>query len=267
LKQQIENVIYSNYVEKRIEDQLVRYGSDYGGWHVCACGFHSRSDTLIISAGVGEDITFDIEMLLHNETFSVLLVDPTPKAVTHYQGFKTSSDSHHLGAYSSAGKRDINEYTSTESIRSRIYLMERALSINSNGIFLFPPANANHSSYSIQKHARNLKGIAFESVSVIEILLQLQEIHQVKYHELFILKLDIEGSEYKVLMKLDFKVARPLQILVEIDFFRERNISYPRRILKLVVFLQRMKKNGYRLAQRESFNLLFLDDLKSDEKR
>jgi hypothetical protein len=89
----------------------------------------------------------------------------------------------------------------------------------------------------------------------------------VKYHELFILKLDIEGSEYKVLMKLDFKVARPLQILVEIDFFRERNISYPRRILKLVVFLQRMKKNGYRLAQRESFNLLFLDDLKSDEKR
>jgi len=266
LKHQIENLVYSNYVKESNEDKLVRLGSDYGGWHVCMCDHHTKSDSLIISAGVGEDISFDVEFLMHNRTLSVLLVDPTPKAIAHFQDFTTSNDSSQPVAYSSGGKRNIIEYHSTESIRNRITLLEKALSINSNGILLYPPVNTNHSSYSIMSHVRNKTGITFESISVVEILNQLQEIEQVKYGQVFILKLDIEGSEYKVLMTLDFNQARPLQILVEIDFFREKNTLYLRKIIKLVFLLQRMKKYGYRLAQREKLNLLFLDDLKPHEK-
>ena len=231
------------------------------------CGLHSKSDLLIISAGVGEDISFDIEMLMHDETYSVLLVDPTPKAVTHFQDYKNSPDLDQSGAYSSAGRRDINEYNSTECIRRRINLLQKALSTNSNGIYLYPPASSADASYSIKRNARNLTGLVFESISVLEILNQLEEIQQPRKHQPFILKLDIEGSEYKVLMSHDFEHARPLQILVEIDFFREVNTFYLRKIIKFISLLRRMKKNGYRLAQREKLNLLFLDDLISHEKR
>ena len=76
-----EKIIYKKTItilNKMLRKKDVkRLGSNYGGW-----SFYETKNLLggnVISAGVGEDVSFDVELI---EKFScrVFLVDPTPRA-------------------------------------------------------------------------------------------------------------------------------------------------------------------------------------------
>src|SRR3569832_187068 len=61
---------------------LLRLGSCYGGWTFvedpALCG------SVMISCGLGEDASFDIEFAARFGA-QVLLVDPTPRAIKHFE--------------------------------------------------------------------------------------------------------------------------------------------------------------------------------------
>ena len=74
----VRRIIFRSSIRCSSDIPTVRLGSDYGGWWV---PLDLPVGSFCVSAGVGEDITFDLEII---ETFdcSVLAIDPTPKAVT-----------------------------------------------------------------------------------------------------------------------------------------------------------------------------------------
>ena len=70
-------------IEKNIPTRYL--GSNYGGWYVA----HENlsSNLIVFSAGAGEDISFDIEML-NNFQCKIIIIDPTPRAIQHIERVK-----------------------------------------------------------------------------------------------------------------------------------------------------------------------------------
>ena len=64
----------------QIELPVKYFGTSYGGWHVSEK--HSKSILTVLSAGVGEDISFDIE-IINNFKSQIFLIDPTQRAIAH----------------------------------------------------------------------------------------------------------------------------------------------------------------------------------------
>ena len=62
---------------------MEKLGTKYGGWYVPE-EMELNEDSIIYSAGVGEDISFDL--LLNNKYKShIYLIDPTERALKHYE--------------------------------------------------------------------------------------------------------------------------------------------------------------------------------------
>jgi hypothetical protein len=57
------------------------FGSNYGGWSFLKN--NNLKKKYIISAGLGEDASFDVE-LISKYKCKILVVDPTPNAIKHY---------------------------------------------------------------------------------------------------------------------------------------------------------------------------------------
>jgi hypothetical protein len=79
------NIIFSSSIKfikiSKPSTNLLRFGTKYGGWN-----FLNSSDlrnSTIISCGAGEDISFDIDFINYYAG-KIILVDPTPKAIIHY---------------------------------------------------------------------------------------------------------------------------------------------------------------------------------------
>lgn len=62
--------------------ELERLGTNYGGW-IIPKEINLSSDSIIYSAGVGEDISFDL-LISDKYDSNVFLIDPTHRAKVHY---------------------------------------------------------------------------------------------------------------------------------------------------------------------------------------
>ncbi len=254
----ISTKILSQSLEQEVNNRLRRYGSSYGGWTICQCANHFSDEGIFISAGVGEDISFDVEVLRISNLLAIL-VDPTDRAETHVNAYLSSSEQLTESSYTANGNQPISSYFSTENVKKRVKFIKKALWIGNDGLNLYPPLNSSHVSYKLA-HTPDVKNLAskFPSIDIETIITQIEGKRiQSPQANFIILKLDIEGSEFSVLMNLTKSVIRPKQILVELDFMRERN-SYL-QLLRLYSFLKVMKKSNYRLAHIEKLNCLFLD--------
>jgi hypothetical protein len=68
---------------------LERLGTEYGGWTFI--DEKKLYDSTIISAGLGEDASFDVEFAQKYNS-RVIIVDPTPRAIQHFEEIKRSLD-------------------------------------------------------------------------------------------------------------------------------------------------------------------------------
>ena len=251
--------LLSQNMNQHSDDRFSRHGSSYGGWTICECATHFEKVGFFISAGVGEEITFDIEMLKISQLLAIL-VDPTDRAEKHVAAYLSSSDQLMELPYLSGGTQSITSYFSTKYIRERVRFIKKALWLHDDGINLYPPVNPSHVSFSLgQTHEAGVDARNFPSVSINTILENLDtNISNSEFFSFILLKMDIEGSEFSVLRNLMKTNIRPKQILVELDFMREKNSFI--QILRLNLFLRGLKKQKYRLAHIEKLNCLLLQE-------
>ena len=134
---------------KKIPDQLRyprssvtfnRFGSTYGGWWIETAGLNEHSK--IISAGIGEDITFDLA-LIKQFGCSILAFYPTPKAVAYAIQFQTES------------RFQFNVY---------------GLVDKDGEISLVPPENSDYASYSVAASMPSQQSFTFSAKSLKTIL-------------------------------------------------------------------------------------------------
>ena len=62
-------------------DNIIFLGTRYGGWSLL--DEDNLNNSTIISAGLGEDASFDIEFASKYNA-KIIIVDPTPRSIKHY---------------------------------------------------------------------------------------------------------------------------------------------------------------------------------------
>ena len=65
---------------------MEKLGTDYGGWLIPK-KISLNENSIVYSGGAGEDISFDLK-LQDKYNCNILLIDPTQKAVKHYDEVK-----------------------------------------------------------------------------------------------------------------------------------------------------------------------------------
>jgi FkbM family methyltransferase len=163
-------------------DDLVRLGSDYGGWTVPQSLV--GPDDVCFCAGVGEDITFDLALI---ETFGceVIALDPTPRAIAY------------VGRQEGLGPRfhflPVGVWSSKEALR------------------FYEPRDPSHVSHSVV----NLQGTSGYFTADCDTVPALMR--QLGHERLAVLKLDVEGAEHAALQPVLAESVDVTTICVEFD--------------------------------------------------
>jgi FkbM family methyltransferase len=201
-------------LERPVDRQgMVRLGSAYGGWWV-------PSDVLTpgavaYCAGAGEDISFDIALL--DRGLRVRTFDPTPRAVVHVASHAPDTP---MFSFDAVGWWD-----------------------SSDEIKFYAPRDSAHVSHS----AENLQRTQDFFVAPVE------PVHLIKERlgddRVDLIKMDIEGAEYRVIQSLVTNGPLPSVLCVEFD--------QPQPTRRTVGAIRELKRHGYQLSHVEAWNFTF----------
>lgn len=228
--------------------QTLRLGSAYGGWDFID-GEELHGST-VISCGLGEDASFDVEFAAKYGA-KVIILDPTPRAIAHYQAIvdrfargelaPTTSDPWHPGRYDLTNVRP-----------SQLLLIRKALWVEETSLKFFAPSDPAHVSHSIVDFQNNyqMTGNHIQvSALTIETICRDHSITNIP-----LLKLDIEGAEVNVLKHMVLGKVRPSQILVEFD---ELTRPSKRSTTRFFEAHGALLNAGYQLRYRKGANYLY----------
>ncbi len=196
----------------RIKIKLI--GDGYGAWAIPDQKF--SKDDVVILVGVGEDVSLD--SYFAKLGCRTILCDPTPRAIAY-------------------AKAKLSSYPNVEIIEKGIW------TYTGKAKFFFPK-NPKHVSLSIVNLQETEKFLELEVITIEDLL------HQLGVEKISILKLDIEGAAYLVLLDIFKKHIYPKFILVDI----EHSISTG----ELFSLLITMRQLGYNLSWTRSRDCLFV---------
>ncbi|MBN1257229.1 MAG: FkbM family methyltransferase [Planctomycetes bacterium] len=162
-----------------------RFGSPYGGWVLIPEAL--ALDSIIYSFGIGEDISFDRELLeacggqIHG-------FDPTPKAIAW-----------------------LKQQTLPQNYFSHFYGLAE---FDGEAVFM-PPAEAEYTSYAMTFPAQVNQGKAATEVVTAPVKRLVTIMKVLGHTRIDLLKMDIEGAEYAVINDILRSDLRPRQWLIE----------------------------------------------------
>jgi len=197
-------------------EDIVRLGSGYGGWSIPSSLIDES--TVCYCAGVGEDVTFDLE-LIRRFNCAVHAFDPTPAARRHVDTIEDLSEKfvyHQYGLWSSDDTL-------------RFY----APKANHPGIS-HSAVNLHHTDTFFEAPVKSLRSIMTE----------------LRHCSIDLLKMDIEGAEHKVLQHMRAENIWPRVLCVEFD--------QPCSIFKIVAQIRMLEKAGYFIVSTENWNYTFV---------
>jgi FkbM family methyltransferase len=173
---------------------------------ICPKFLSSRS--IVYSAGIGDDISFDIE-LIKNFGCSVFGFDPSPSSIAWVEKYNLP-------------------------IEFRFY--PYGISDHDGEALMYPPENPDSTSFSLV--CKKTSSDAFE----VPVRCLTSIMRELGHTHIDLLKLDIEGGEYAVIEDMIQREIRPGQIIVEFHHrFPEIGLSMTKKAIR------ELKKAGYRI--------------------
>ena len=223
---------------------LVHLGTEYGGWTFV--DDPNLSGCTIISAGLGEDASFDVEFAARYEA-NVIIVDPTPRAIKHFRGISDRLGRKRHCGYSQGGSQPVDAYDLSNLGAGSLTLVEKALWSESVMMKFFAPADPEHVSHSVvnfqHEYSDSTPHLDVQATSLAELIADLNLVP----NEIPLIKLDIEGAEIEVLTRaLLTDGFRPKQILVEFD---ELNVPSKRGFERVSMIHQILTESDYKMVR------------------
>tara|TARA_B100002019_G_C21271875_1_gene602847 strand:- start:1937 stop:2773 length:837 start_codon:yes stop_codon:yes gene_type:complete len=238
------------FLDKSLDYKL--YGTNYGGMIIA--DHISLENSIILSAGSGEDLTFDIE-LINKYQCQIILIDPTPRAIDYYELITNNFGSNSTKTYSDKGYELPEVYDLRKVNLNNLKLIKYALHHEDNlDIKFFAPPIEEHVSYSITNfrsdYSENSPHIIVKTKTINSI------IGEEDINEISLIKLDIEGAEIPVIYKMLKDKIYPYQIAVEFGDLMNKKFTKTLKFLKLFLFII---FSGYKLANFDRYpNFLFI---------
>ncbi len=222
---------------------IIQLGTEYGGWD-----FVDEQDLYgctIISAGLGEDASFDVEFATKYNA-KVIIVDPTPRAISHFEKIIEAIGKPSKHKYSQEGCQPIEAYNLSAVSEDNFTLITKALWNKNTNLKFFEPSNPSHVSHSINNYqnnySENTKSIEVEAVTLDSLLVDLD----LDKSDIPLIKLDIEGAEIEVIKRCIDVGIMPRQILVEFD---ELNVPSSKGFARVTEVDDLLRRNGYKLLK------------------
>jgi FkbM family methyltransferase len=189
---------------------LVRLGSAYGGWWVPPSIL--RAGAVAYCAGAGEDITFDLALLDHG--LLVTTFDPTPRAIAYVEAVAPPSTAYRF--------EPIGWWDAKAELR------------------FYAPRDTSHVSHS----AVNLQGTDSYFNAPVDTVRALAQ--RLGDSHIDLIKMDVEGAEYRVIDSLLEHGPRPDVLCVEFD--------QPAPVRRTISTTKSLEAAGYKLLRLEAFN-------------
>jgi len=170
---------------------LERIGSGYGGWIIPENWL--QADAICYLIGAGEDISFDLGVA-DKYHCPVHIFDPTPRAVTHFDGLIENLKQGASTKCSTSTSGFYPEYPA--SLAGSLFFHAFGIWNEDTTLRFFAPkneSNVSHSLVNLQQSER------FIEVPVRRLSGVMQQLGHTKID---LLKLDIEGAEYQVIQSL-----------------------------------------------------------------
>lgn len=209
----------------------LRIGSEYGGWYVPSIINSSMSQKVLISAGLGNDITFD--MALMELGFKVIGVDPINESVEYVEKIVSNNAN----------------YT----------LMKACLAKDNLGLFMYAPSKEGHISWSVisgKAHSKKL----YPSITLDD----LEENETVGKARLKVLKMDIEGAEVEILNQIAQKSSVYGVCLAELDYISkqpyQKFLKRSFAIIRTKKVLKCLHRKGYVIIATEGYNFSWIHE-------
>lgn len=242
--------------EPRPGFDLIRLGSAYGGWTFVHHG--DLFGSTIISAGLGEDASFDVEFA-RTYGAKVIVVDPTPRAVNHFNEISARLGSASTCGYSGGGAQSVEAYDLRGINQSDLALVPQALWKASTTLKFFEPINEKHVSHTLVNFRRDYQDagnyMVVESITMTDLL---RDNGLRDGDSLQLVKLDIEGAEVEVISNFLDEGIRPNQILVEFD---ELNAPSPESFSRIDFIDTKLNKFGYQCIWTDNqVDFLYISD-------
>ena len=203
------------FLPKYTQKETVKHmGTYYGGYDILENNFKYP---VIISCGLGEDASFDIDMINHYDA-KVIIIDPTPRSKKHFLEIKKRFGQDSKENYNETGNLLPECYNLKKVNDLNFLFVENAIWSNSGeNIRLYFPKNTKNVSLTINNVNNSKFGNNYYECKTINYLSILKKFNLEKVD---ILKLDIEGLKSILSCSI-----LPNQILVEFDIRRRPSFS------------------------------------------
>lgn len=216
LKQRVEVTVGKiTSIKAEVDCKHVWYGNSYGGFYVYPDILNSES--IIYSFGIGEDITFD-KAIIEKHKCQVFGFDPTPKSIN---------------------------WIKNQQLPPGFIFMDYGIELETGSTNFFLPKNKDYVSGSAMGHNNvDLNDTVSVPMKKFEDITK-----EFGHNHISLLKMDIEGSEYKIIEDILASSIQIDQILIELHerFFVDGK-SRTKSLLKS------FKEKGYAVfAVSESF--------------
>ena len=224
-----------------------RFGTEYGGWSLPKDAELGPS-SLIYSAGVGEDISFD---LLLQEAYGcqIVLIDPTERAKKHYEEIQAFYET---GAPVFTGdiQRDyLPMISSAKPDFSKFIYVPKGLWHVPGTLKFYKPVNSQYVSHTLIQNMYSDEYTMVEVDTVGNIMKDLGHADA----QIDLLKLDIEGAELTVIDNMLRDGIYPKYLCVEFDL-KLKGIDSANMTQKIV---HKLKQVGYKLLDNRGWNCTF----------
>ena len=224
---------------------MIRLGTNYGGWILPSDNI-LQSNSIIYSAGVGEDISFDIKLQSKYDC-SIYLIDPTKKAIKHFDECKKYFSDKNFTFTGGIQNDYYNEIKNENPNFKKFNYIDKGLWNKKDILKFYKQDNENYVSQSL---INGMFSNNYELVNVFSIKDMMQEYN---HTHIDLVKLDIEGAENIVLNQmLDDKIY-PKYLCIEFDLLLKN--KDPEHTTRKII--ERLQNEGYKIVINDRLNITF----------
>jgi len=216
---------------------LLTLGSEYGGWTIV--DHPSLQGAVIFSIGVGEDISFDVE-IINKYNMRAMFVDPTPRSDAYLDIVRNNFGESKSTGYVQGGIQPVESYDLKLFQQDTFDYLAKALWTSSGLIKFYKPLNPRHVSCSVYGEGRSDSYYWVESLTYGDLV-------KIKGEVPSIIKLDIEGAAFDVITNMLSHSSLPAQILFELEEIDMYN-GYGEK--KLIALNYLLESRGYKLVHK-----------------